>query len=85
MSIIVSDKKRRPISATISIVLAVLTVGYMLPWMIAALRGKSSHWAVMVLNLFLGWTLIGWVWALVMAANSHNLVAAYVPPQTFRR
>jgi hypothetical protein len=52
----------------------VLSLGYMLPWMIAALRGKSNHWAVMVLNLFLGWTLIGWVIALVMAVNSHNVV-----------
>jgi UDP-N-acetylmuramyl pentapeptide phosphotransferase/UDP-N-acetylglucosamine-1-phosphate transferase len=80
MTMLISDKKKRPISATVSIVLAVLTVGYMLPWMIAALRGKSNHWAVMVLNLLLGWTLIGWVIALVMAVNSHNLVAGYVAP-----
>lgn len=78
---LVTDKKRRPISATISLVLAVLTVGYMLPWMIAALRGKSNHWAVMVLNLLLGWTLVGWVVALVMAVNSHNLAMGYVTPR----
>lgn len=77
---LVSDKKGRPISAIVSIVLAVITLGYMLPWMIAALRGKSNHWAVMVLNLLLGWTVIGWVVALVMAVNSHNVVAAYQQP-----
>ena len=80
MSQLVTDKKGRPISATISIVLAVLTLGYMLPWMIAALRGKSNHWAVMVLNLLLGWTLVGWVVALVMAVNSHNVVAVRSRP-----
>lgn len=74
MNQIVTDKKGRPISATVSIVLAICTLGYMLPWMIAALRGKSNHWAVMVLNLFLGVTVIGWVVALVMAVNSHNVV-----------
>lgn len=73
MSQIVTDKKGRPISATISIVAAVVTIGYMLPWMIAALRGKSNHWAVCALNVFLGWTLIGWVVALAMAAGSHNV------------
>ena len=81
MNQLVTDKKSRPVSATVSIVLAVLSVGYMLPWMIAALRGKSNHWAVMVLNLLLGWTLIGWVVALVMAVNSHNIVGVRQYPQ----
>lgn len=83
----VTDKKSRPISATVSIVLAILTLGYFLPWMVAALRGKSNHWAVLVVNLLLGWTLIGWVVALVMAVNSHNIAAApatYYPPQGSR-
>lgn len=71
----VTDKKGRPISATIAIVATVLTLGYMLPWMLATMRGKSNHWAVMALNLLLGWTILGWVVALVMALNSHNVVA----------
>lgn len=73
MNQIVTDKKSRPISATISIVVAILTIGYMLPWMVAEMRGKSNHWAVFALNLLLGWTLIGWVWALVMALTSHQV------------
>lgn len=73
MNELVTDKKGRPVSATISIVVAVLTVGYMLPWMIAALRGRSNHWAVFAVNLLLGWTLIGWVVALVMALTSHQV------------
>lgn len=73
MAELVTDKRGRPISATISIVLAVLTLGYMLPWMVAALRGKSNHWGVFVVNLLLGWTILGWVVALVMACTSHNV------------
>lgn len=73
MSMIVSDKKDRPIAATVSIFTAVLTLGYMLPWMFAALRGKSNHWGIFVVNLLLGWTVIGWVIALVQAAGSHQV------------
>lgn len=74
MSQIITDKKGRPISATVSIVVAICTLGYMLPWMVAALRGKSNHWGVFWLNLLLGWTLLGWVVALVMACMSHQAV-----------
>lgn len=60
---LVTDRRGRPITANISIVAAVITVGYMLPWMIAALRGRSNHWGVFEVNLLLGWTFIGWVLA----------------------
>ena len=40
---IIADKKGRPISATISIVLAVLTLGYRLP---AAVDGGGDAWQV---------------------------------------
>jgi len=38
---------------------------YFLPSLIAKSRGKINSGAIFVLNLFLGWTLIGWVCALV--------------------
>jgi len=57
-------------------VVAVVTLGYMLPWAIAATRGKSNHGAVAIVNLLLGWTLIGWVAALVMACMAHQVVGA---------
>ena len=75
MTQIVTDKKARPISTVVSWALAVLTVGYMLPWAIAATRGKSNHWAIFWLTFLLGWTGIGWIVALVMSLNSHNLIA----------
>ena len=71
---VVTDRKARPISATVAIVVGVATLGYMLPWTVAAIRGKSNHWAIFWLTLLLGWSLVAWVVALVMALNSHNVV-----------
>jgi hypothetical protein len=79
MNELITDKKARPLSATISIVVAVLTLGYMLPWMVAALRGKSNAWPIFFVNLFLGWTAVGWIVALVMACTAHQ-VAGVRPP-----
>ena len=50
---------------------AIFTLGYMLPWAIAASRGRSNQGAVGLLNFFLGWTFFGWIVALVMACESH--------------
>lgn len=74
VSNIVTDKKARPVSALLAVIVAVCSVGYMIPWMIAALRGKSNHWGIFWLNLLLGWTLIGLVAALVMAVLPHRVV-----------
>ena len=77
MTQIITDQKARPVSAVVAVLVAVLTAGYMLPWMIAALRGKSNHWGVFWLNLLLGWTVVGWVVALVMSVLPHR-IAGYV-------
>lgn len=46
---------------------------YLLPAGIGIIRGRSNAVAIFVLNLFLGWTLIGWVIALVWAvADDHK-------------
>jgi hypothetical protein len=50
--------------------LLVLLVGlffYFLPFVVALMRGHKNATAIFVLNLLLGWTLIGWVIALVWA------------------
>ena len=73
--VLVTDKQARPISATVSVIVTVLTAGYMLPWMIAALRGKSNSWPIFFVNLLLGWTVVGWIVALVMSASSHQAIA----------
>jgi hypothetical protein len=42
---------------------------YFVPTMVAATRGHQSLGSILVINLFLGWTLIGWVVALAMAVG----------------
>ena len=40
---------------------------YLLPWVVSVSNGHPSKTGIFVLNLFLGWTFIGWVVALVWA------------------
>jgi hypothetical protein len=57
--------------AGILVALLVLVVGgvYWLPSIIAFTYEKENRVAIAVLNFFLGWTLIGWVVALVWAVK----------------
>ena len=57
----------------VSVIVAILTAGYMLPWAIAAVR-DVPHWLVFWINLLLGWTIIGWIVALVMSLRTQRLV-----------
>jgi hypothetical protein len=61
------------ITKVVSVIVAIVTVGYMLPWCIAAVR-DVPHWLVFWVNLLLGWTIIGWVIALVMALRTQRTV-----------
>ena len=49
----------------VAIILGVLSLGYLLPWAIAIGRDHQSQWGIALLNVLLGWTLIGWIVALV--------------------
>lgn len=73
----------RATSATWAWVLAVCTLGYLLPWAIAASRGARNSAQVFWLNLLLGWTLIGWVVALVMALRVHQPVPVQPQPYAY--
>ena len=42
---------------------------YFLPSIIALARNKRDTLAIFLLNLFLGWSVIGWIVALVWAAT----------------
>lgn len=62
----------QPVGTThlvLSWVAAVLSGLYMLPWAIAATRQKESTVKVAVVNFLAGWTIIGWIVALVMACT----------------
>ena len=50
--------------------LVALLILYFLPTIAAVGRKHHQRTAIFVLNLFLGWTFIGWVAALVMAATA---------------
>jgi hypothetical protein len=63
----------------------ILTIGlifalfiYFIPTIIAMRRKKSNLAAIMVLNIFLGWSLVGWVislvWALSMDAQPQTII-----------
>lgn len=49
--------------------LAVVLEVYFLPTVIAYARVKRNIWAIFALNLLLGWSVIGWVIALVWALS----------------
>lgn len=52
---------------------------YFLPSIIAVFRAKPSWFAIFILNLLLGWTIIGWIVALIWAltANPPSIVRRY--------
>ncbi|WNI31520.1 superinfection immunity protein [Streptomyces sp. ITFR-6] len=50
--------------------IVVIVLAYFVPTVVAFTRGVSNSGSVFVLNLFLGWTVVGWVVALAMATRS---------------
>jgi len=54
-------------------IVALLSAGYMLPWAIAATRNKENTLAIAMIDLFLGWSVAGWIVALVMACTPNPI------------
>ena len=73
--VVVTDARVSAVEVAFAWVLTVLTGGYLLPWAIAATRGRSNSGSIALVNLLLGWTVVGWVVALVMACTKHRVVA----------
>jgi Superinfection immunity protein len=57
-----------------------IVIAYCLPTVIASLRGHRQQGAIFALNLLLGWTLIGWVAALVWGLTNSQPPAAQQQP-----
>ena len=56
----------------------ILSVGlYFLPSIIAAVRHTHNATGILLLNVFLGWTVVGWVVAFLMAIFSLPYYACY--------
>jgi hypothetical protein len=51
-----------------AVVVLLILGAYFLPTIIAIARGHRQAVAIFLLNLFLGWTMLGWVGALVWSA-----------------
>lgn len=68
----VTDARPRPVQVVVSWVLTLVTAGCLLPWAIAATRGKTNTGYVFWLDLLLGWTVVGWVAALVLSLMPHR-------------
>ena len=51
-------------------VAVVVAVSYFLPAIVAANRRHNNRLAIFVLNLFAGWTFVGWVVAMVWSCTS---------------
>ena len=49
-----------------------LIVVYLMPLIIATSRNHKNATAISVLNVFLGWTFVGWVIALVWALTDQS-------------
>jgi uncharacterized RDD family membrane protein YckC len=54
------------------IVLIVLLLVYFFPTIVAILRGAKKQAGIVIINLILGWTLLGWVIALVWAVSAET-------------
>lgn len=56
------------------IMVGVTAAIYFIPLIVADGRGKSNKLAIGMLNLLLGWTMIGWVVALVWACMNDKTI-----------
>ena len=57
----------------ISFLFVIFLIGfYFLPWIIAILRNHHNRQAIVVTNLLLGWTLIGWLACLIWSFTNRS-------------
>jgi Superinfection immunity protein len=60
------------------LVMVLLSAAYFIPSVVAFLRAHRSKVAILTLNILLGWSVIGWIVALVwaLAWPGHDLVGS---------
>jgi hypothetical protein len=54
------------------VTLALVVALYFIPTIVAAIRHHQNRVSIMLLNLFLGWTGLGWLAALIWSASAIN-------------
>jgi len=50
---------------------------YFIPTIVAFDRRKTNRYAILMLNIFLGWTFVGWIVALVWALTHESVDKRY--------
>src|SRR5207245_9589481 len=72
-----------PLSLHDALPISGLALLYFLPALVAWINRRKNVAAITLLNLFLGWTFVGWVLPLVLACipDGHLLQASLPPPQ----
>ena len=72
-----------PVVTVLAVLLLIGVAFYFIPTVVAIARRSSNTVAVVLINVFLGWSLIGWIVALVLAATGgpryRNPFRAYPP------
>jgi Superinfection immunity protein len=58
---------------------ALLSVAYVLPSLIGVVRHGTGASRIVGINVFLGWSLIGWIWALFLACRAPQAPIAATP------
>lgn len=61
------------------VLLLIGAVAYLLPALIASQRKHANSTPICLVNILFGWTLLGWVVALIWATTSNVKVAAPKP------
>ncbi len=79
--LVMSHPPARPGSINVLLGLVILLVFYFLPTVIARARRSTMTVWVVLIDLLAGWTLVGWVVALVMALASSRKPAVTVDVQ----
>ncbi|MGY6533304.1 superinfection immunity protein [Glycocaulis sp.] len=62
-------------------ILILLLVGHFIPTIIALARGHHDGFAIFLTNLLLGWTVIGWVIALIWSVTAVRRANDMVTPR----
>ena len=65
------DETQIAIIAVIVIVF-IVTLIHFVPTIIAFKRGAASRWIIFLVNLFLGWTFLVWIIALIWACEGRT-------------
>jgi len=64
------------------VLVCIFTALYLLPWIVSAFNNHPAKAGIFILNSLLGWTVIGWIIALIWAVTKPQqvIVAQSMPP-----